>query len=100
MQLADRVGRKYDGQSAAARPPRIPSLRPLPASHCRLVSSSHVSPLCESTPTTAVPEFSISLPLTPNIYCQRQPWLTNNSQVFTQCGTDATNIGRSVAPSG
>jgi hypothetical protein len=26
MQLADRVGRKYDGQSAAARPPRIPSL--------------------------------------------------------------------------
>ena len=26
MQLADRVGRKYDGQSVAARPPRIASL--------------------------------------------------------------------------
>jgi hypothetical protein len=84
MQLADRVGRKCDGQSAAARPPRIPSLAAVTASHCRLVSTSHVSPFCESTPTTAVPDFSISLPMTSNIYCQRQPWLTNNFQVFTK----------------
>jgi hypothetical protein len=72
MQLADYVERKCNGQSAAARPPRIPSFAAVPrastartarrlrqagerrpvhlAWHCRrLVSTSHVSPLREAT---------------------------------------------------
>jgi hypothetical protein len=38
--------------------------------------------------------------MTPNIYYQWQPRLTNNSQAFTQCGTHATNIGRKVTLAG
>ena len=90
MQLADRrraeVQRSVGGREATAHP--VVCGRHL-ASHCRLVSTSHVSPLCESTHTTALPEFSTALPMTPNIYYQRQPCLTNNSQAFTQCGTAA-----------
>jgi hypothetical protein len=100
MQLADDVERKYNGQPAAPRP-RHPVIcsRHL-ATQCRLVSTSHVSPSCESTHTAALPEFSTALPMTPNIYYQRQPWLTNNSRVFTQSGTHATNIGSAAALSG
>jgi hypothetical protein len=84
MQLADTVERKCNGQSAAARPPHPVVYGRQLASHCCLVSTSHVSPLCESSHTTALPEFSTALPMTPNIYYQRQPRLTNNSQVFTK----------------
>ena len=93
------------GRATVSRRPRghrLPSFAVVTwPSHCRLVSTSHVSPLCESTHTTALPEFSTALPMTPNIYYQRQPCLTNNSQAFTQCGTHATNIGsRKVAVCG
>ena len=98
MQLADRVGRKYDGQSVAARPPRIPSLAAVTGVALPSRFQQPRLAFVRVYPTTAVPEFSISLPMTPNIYCQRQPWLTNNSQVFTQCGTNATNIGRPSTP--
>jgi hypothetical protein len=57
MQLADDVERKCNGQSAAARPPRISSFAVV-TWPCCLVSTSHVSPLCESTHTTDRPEFS------------------------------------------
>jgi hypothetical protein len=38
--------------------------------------------LCDSTPPFPGP--SIALPMTPNIYYQQQPCLTNNFQVFTE----------------
>jgi hypothetical protein len=83
MQLADRVGRKYDGQLAAARPPRIPSLAAVTGVALPSRFQQPRLAFVRVYPYDRRPEFSISLPLTPNIYCQRQPWLTNNSQVFT-----------------
>jgi hypothetical protein len=59
MQLADHVEqdvqRSVGGREATAHP--VVCSRHL-ASHCRLVSTSHVSPLCESTNTIAPTEFS------------------------------------------
>ena len=65
MQLADHVERKCTGQSAAAKATARPvvSGRHL-ASHCRLVSTSHARILCESSYTTALPEFSTARPMT------------------------------------
>ena len=101
MQLADHVERTCNGQSAAARPPRIPSFAVVTWPRTAVSFPPATSRLCASLPhTTALPEFSTALPMTPNIYYQRQPCLTNNSQAFTQCGTNATNIGRKVAPRG
>ena len=59
MQLADDVERKCNGQSAGreATAHLVVCGRHM-ALHCCLVSTSHVSPLCESTHTTALPEFS------------------------------------------
>jgi hypothetical protein len=89
MQLADHVERKCNGQSATEAAPAHPVLcsRHL-ASHCRVVSTSHVSPLCESTHPTVLAEFSTAFKMTPN--WQQQPCLSNNAQAFTQCCTQTT----------
>jgi len=86
MQLADEVERPR-GHRASRR------FYPSPGLALLSRFTSHVSPLREPTHTIAFPEFSTALAMTPNIYCQRQPWPTNNSSAFTQCGTHATNIG-------
>jgi hypothetical protein len=83
MQLADEVERPR-GHRASRR------FYPSPGLALLSRFTSHVSPLREPTHTIAFPEFSTALAMTPNIYCQRQPWPTNNSSAFTQCGTHAT----------
>jgi len=86
MQLADHVGRKMQrsmgGREATAH--AVVCSRQL-ASHCCLISTSHVAHLCEFSHAAALPELSTALPMTPNIYYQRQPCLTNNSRSFTEC---------------
>jgi hypothetical protein len=96
MQLADEVERR---STVSRRPRGHRASRGFYSSPGLALLSrftSHVSPLRESTHTIAFPEFSTALAMTPNIYCQRQPWLTNNSPAFTQCGTHATNIGNAA----
>ena len=82
MQLADHVEPKCNGQSATERPPAHPVVcsRHL-ASHCCLVSTSHVSPLCESaqrppSPNSQQPSNDAEYPL------PTATVLTNNSQAM------------------
>ena len=85
MQLADDVERKCNGQSAAARPPRISSLAVVTWLRTAVsflpATSRH---FCDPTPRTALPKSSVALPMTPNVYYQRQLQVTNNFQVFTE----------------
>ena len=101
LQLRDRVQRTRDGQPVAETPPPIRSFQSVTAFALAPRFHQPLSRRC-ATPrdNRPSPEFSTALPMTPNIYYQRQPCLTNNSQAFTECGTYATNIGRRVTHQG
>jgi hypothetical protein len=90
MQLADHVERKCNGQSAPQGHRASRRLRSSPS--LPLLSRFHQPrlPFVRVYPYHRPPQILNSLPMTPNIYYQRQPCLTNNSKAFTRCGTYAT----------
>ena len=88
MQLAGDVERKCNGQSAAARPLRIPSSAAVTSPRTAVSIQQRRLAFVRAYPYNGPPRI-LSLPMTSNIYYQRQPCLTNNSQAFTQCGTAA-----------
>jgi hypothetical protein len=87
MQLADHVEREGNRQRPRRHPP-IRSCAAVTGLDSYPVSTSHALPLCDFTQRSLSPNSQqpTALPMTPHIYYQRQPCLTNNSQAFTQCG--------------
>jgi hypothetical protein len=85
----DDVERNRDGQSAAAMHRASRRLQPSPG--LALLSRFHQPRLAfvRVYPYDRPPRILNRHPMTPNIYYQRQPCLTNNSQAFTECGTHA-----------
>jgi hypothetical protein len=97
MQLADDVERRSTVSRRPQRPPRIPSSAAVTWPPTAVSFPPAMLAFCASLAIRSPSPNSHSLPMTPNIYYQQQPCLTNNFQVFTKCGTNATNIGRSLA---